>query len=364
MSCQLITPRDTRRAQSLLYEKDISPFAPWEISLPLFINDPRYVLLPSEKLRQEVYEDYCREVARNRRLGKTKPVGSGSGSSSAQQAANASGPGGGATSTTSGKKDPEREYKSLLRAEVKSTRAIWDDFRRAWRKDRRFFDFGKDDKQRERVFRDHLRELGERKRADAKRAEQDFFDLLKEHDEIKPDSDWLQVRSTSALYVGYVHALIIFSPHLQVKGSMTSDPRYDAVGSSSLRAELFQRHIKSLASQAESARTETPEEIAAKKARERKEKAQASLRERQQQVQGEKIRLERDVMKSKLGAGREDGEREFGSLLIQAVREHNVSHHPESRLPPRLTPSSFSCRPHGKNQYLCWKRIPVGNTQR
>lgn len=236
-----------------------------------------------------MYEDYCREVARNRRLGKNKPVKSASESS----------PGGPSSSSS---KDPERDYKSLLRAEVKSTRTLWDDFRRAWRKDRRFFDYGKDDKQRERVFRDHLRELGERKRADAKRAEQDFMDLLKEHDEIEPGSDWVQV-----------------------KRSMTSDPRYDAVGSSSLRAELFQRHVKSLGSQAESARTETPEEVAARKSRERKEKAQASLRERQQQVQGEKMRLERDVQKSKLGAGREDGEREFGSLLLQAVREHDVS---------------------------------------
>jgi len=129
-----------------LYEKDISPFAPWEISLPLFINDPRYVLLPSEKLRQEVYEDYCREVARNRRLGKSKPVGAASET----------------TTSSSTTKDPLKEYKALLRAEVKSTRTIWDDFRRSWKKDRRFFDFGKDDRQREKVFREHLRELGER----------------------------------------------------------------------------------------------------------------------------------------------------------------------------------------------------------
>ena len=110
----------------------------------------------------------------------------------------------------------------------------------------------------------------------------------------------------------------------QVKQSMTSDPRYDAVGSSSLRAELFQRHIKNLGTQAESSNSETPEQAAARKAKERKEKAQASLRDRQQQVQGEKMRLERDLQKSKYGAGKEDGEREFGSLLIQAIREHNV----------------------------------------
>jgi transcription elongation regulator 1 len=64
--------------------------------------------------------------------------------------------------TSSATKDPEKEYKSLLRAEVKSTRTSWDDFKRSWKKDRRFFDFGKDDRQREKTFREHLRELGER----------------------------------------------------------------------------------------------------------------------------------------------------------------------------------------------------------
>lgn len=60
------------------------------------------------------------------------------------------------------KKDPEKDYKDLLKSEVKSTRMLWDDFRRAWKKDRRFFAFGKDDRQREKAFRTYQRELGER----------------------------------------------------------------------------------------------------------------------------------------------------------------------------------------------------------
>lgn len=123
--------------KALLIEKDISPFAPWEQSLPFFINDPRYVLLSSMKDRREVYEEYCREVGRAKRLKKI--------------------------STAEEKKaEPEKEYKALLDKEVTSTRTRWDDFRKKWKKDRRFYAFGRDDHQREKVFKQHLRDLGER----------------------------------------------------------------------------------------------------------------------------------------------------------------------------------------------------------
>jgi hypothetical protein len=145
---------------------------------------------------------------------------------------------------------------------------------------------------------------------------------------------------------------------------MISDPRYDAVGSSSLRAELFQRHVKNLSVQADTSQTETPEQAAAKKARERKEKAQASLRERQQAVQGEKMRLERDLQRSKYGAGKEDGEREFGSLLLQAVREHNVGGHTDDYGSKLFLLIRVSLSRHlGTKQYRNWKRTSGGITR-
>ena len=124
----------------MLYEKDISPFAPWDQSLPLFINDPRYVLLSSIKDRREVFEEYCRDVGRARRLNK----------------------GSSAVKHEEKKVDPEREYKALMREEVTSTRTRWDDFRKKWKKDRRFYNYGRDDRDREKLFKTHLRELGER----------------------------------------------------------------------------------------------------------------------------------------------------------------------------------------------------------
>ena len=109
---------------------------PWDKSLPKFVSDPRYVLLPSVAARREAFDEYCKERARELRQ-------------------------------SSVKKDketaiPKDEYDRLLKDEVKSTRASWTDFRRAWKKDRRFYGWGRDDREREKRFREFLKDLGER----------------------------------------------------------------------------------------------------------------------------------------------------------------------------------------------------------
>ena len=219
-----------------------------------------------------MYEDYCRSVGRARRLGKT--------------------------SAKSAESDHEKEYKALMREQVTSTRTRWDDFRKQWKKDRRFYSFGRDDRDREKAFKVHLRELGERKRDDAQRAETDFRELLGEAD-IKPDSAW----ST-------------------VKKSLASDPRYDAVGSSSLREELYNTYVKTLAT---SSTLENPEEAAERKLKARQEKAAASLKERESRVKEEQDRTAQEMDKSRKGAGREEAQRLFGSLLVDQVRDHEVT---------------------------------------
>ena len=105
------------------------------MSLPLFVNDPRYVLLPSVSARKEAFDEYCRDRARELRQSKVKQE---------KQAAN-----------------PKEEFETLLREEVKSTRTSWTEWRRQWKKDRRFYGWGKDDREREKRFRDYLKELGE-----------------------------------------------------------------------------------------------------------------------------------------------------------------------------------------------------------
>ena len=91
------------------------------------------MLLPSVAARREAFDEYCRERARELRASRVKKE----------------------------KDDPKAEFEQLLTAEVKSTRTRWTDFRRQWKKDRRFYGWGRDDREREKRFREFLRELGE-----------------------------------------------------------------------------------------------------------------------------------------------------------------------------------------------------------
>lgn len=170
------------------------------------------------------------------------------------------------------------------------------------------------------------------KRAAALKAEEDFNTLLKESTNITSSSQW-----SSA------------------KRSISSDRRYDAVGSSSLREELFNNYVRGLSSTSNPAKSnseeqsindkeeaaarrlaerkadqsaqssESKEDAAARKLAERKAKSEASLREREAKVREERERVEREMHKSKVGAGREEAETLFTSLLVDSVRDPNVS---------------------------------------
>ena len=95
---------------------------------------------------------------------------------------------------------------------------------------------------------------------------------------------------------------------------MDRDPRYDAVGSSSLREELFNTFVKTLASTS----TSTPgpssskrEETEADKKRSDKERKERAVREREEQVRRERERVERDLGRSKNALSREENEAQF-----------------------------------------------------
>lgn len=133
--CYLSNLTPCVRSQGLLREKDINPLHPWDTSLPQFVSDPRYVLLPTVSARRETFDEYCRDRARELRASTVK-----------KERAVA---------------DPRAEFENLLNAEVKSTRSSWTDFRRAWKKDRRYYGWGRDDREREKRFREFIKDLGE-----------------------------------------------------------------------------------------------------------------------------------------------------------------------------------------------------------
>lgn len=122
--------------KALLREKDINPLHPWDTSLPLFIADPRYALVPSVSARRDVFDEYCRERSRELRAAKVAQAK---------------------------EEEPKAAFERLLREEVKSTRLTWSEWRKTWKKDRRFQNWGRDDREREKRFREYIRELGESK---------------------------------------------------------------------------------------------------------------------------------------------------------------------------------------------------------
>nr|GAT59404.1 predicted protein [Mycena chlorophos] len=266
--------------KTLLREKDINPLHPWDIALPKFVNDPRYVLLASVSARREAFDEYCRERSRELRQETVKKE----------------------------TLDPKEEFERFLQAEVKSTRTSWSDFRRTWKKDRRFYGWGRDDREREKKFKEWIRELGEKKRAAAQKAEADFFALLREHNAGQDGPAWKDV-----------------------KKGLVNDPRYDAVGSSSLREELFNTFLKGTTTTSQ-AQLSTPaasapvtEESYEDQQRRRKERAQQAVQERENKVRADMERVESDIGRTREVGQKEEGEVLFKTMLVDAVRDAQVT---------------------------------------
>lgn len=206
-----------------------------------------------------------------------------------------------------------------------STRAHWEDFRQKFKKDSRFREFGRDDREREKTFKSWLRELGEIKRADALKAEEKFVTMLKEKD-IPDETKWSEIKS-----------------------KFSADPRYNAVASSSQREEIFKKYMSTRPKPATEAqiRDSKAEEEDLKKAaaEERKAKQQASLREREEKVRKEKAALDRTAGRVRAEVGREESTREFKNLLIDAVRDHEARWNdvlPSLEKDPRFSSNNLS----------------------
>ncbi|GAA5880153.1 hypothetical protein JCM16303_001231 [Sporobolomyces ruberrimus] len=264
----------------LLEERDINPMAPFENELPKFVNDPRYHAVKSQRDRRDVFDEFCKEKIRERRVAKAKLAQSGI------------------------KIDPLEAYRALLASTVTSTRTHFSDFKKAHGKDSRFREFGKNEGEKEKEFKRYLRDLGEKKREAAEKAENEFKEMLSQDQEITHGSKWADVKKRHA-----------------------SDPRYAAVNSSSLREQLFTKHLSTLSSTSRSAPTVSttpPTKPTTTTKEDRAARAAASLREREERVRQEKSKSERNANQARGNLGKEEAEREFGQLLIDAVRDHKA----------------------------------------
>lgn len=106
-----------------------------------------------------------------------------------------------------------------------------------------------------------------------------------------------------------------------MKKNIANDPRYDAVGSSSLREELFTTFLKAqhqpsndspIASESlGTSHTERTDISAAEKRRVLKERKERAVREREEKVKAERSKVEAQIDRSRTGLNKEEGDREF-----------------------------------------------------
>lgn len=284
---KLSTEEATTLLKSILRDKDVNPMLPWESSVAIFSQDERYAALNSGTpiaLQHDIFEEYCKEVIKERK----------------EQAA-----------VPKAELSPLDAYRELLRVTVTSTRMTYTQFRQQVKKDRRFYSYGRDEKEREKMFRSYLKDLGEEKRNERKRAEEAFLLMLKE---------------------GHKSGLFQSPGSVKwadVKKQFQKDPRYDAVGSSTLREELFETFIKTFmiakdslemaSTSRDSERMEVAPEV------DRRQRREKAVREREERVRRVQAALEKQNALSRAGLNLEEAELTFKTLLIDHVREPNVS---------------------------------------
>jgi hypothetical protein len=111
---------------------------------------------------------------------------------------------------------------------------------------------------------------------------------------------------------------------VQVKRNLIKDPRYDALGSSTLREELFATFLKALSS-GTSPNVGTSEQSSfkedAKPKDDRKLRAERALRDREEQTRAERGKIERDIGRSKAALGSVESEEDLMSFYVDCVRD-------------------------------------------
>lgn len=309
--------------------QEINPMAPWDAELPKFVHRSEYAALSALRDRQDAFNEWCRERLRQKRE-QRKNGGQASGSAYAACTTGTSGTTKASSSSeTHNGTSAQEAFLALLAENVKSTRSRFDDFRKEFKKDRRFYGFGRDDKERERHFKNHLRELGEKKREAAAAAEERFRSLLDEIAGEVKRQDW-------ATWNQLEDQVLKQDVWTRVKkmGSMEKRKEYDAVGSSSRRAEIFVQWAQSPSSAAgqrkykvdhDAEPSEEMEQSSGKSGSHQQAEAlsrqEQALRNRQDAVQRQRFETDLANRKALAHSNREEAGIQYSQLLVDRVRD-------------------------------------------
>ena len=111
----------------------------------------------------------------------------------------------------------------------------------------------------------------------------------------------------------------------QVKKAISADPRYDAVGSSSLREELFNTFLNSPSTRTVPDPSDKPVEDTASvegvdETQKRKDRKAQAVKEREEKIKAERDRVQAYIEKSRVGLNKEEGELQFRCAIATWFR--------------------------------------------
>jgi hypothetical protein len=134
----------------------------------------------------------------------------------------------------------------------------------------------------------------------------DFFVLLRESGVAQQGAAWKEVNQLS------VCPTTILTLCTQVKKAISADPRYDAVGSSSLREELFDTFLTSQSNKTVTDPIDKPAFDTASiegvdGTQKRKDRKAQAVKEREEKIKAERDRVQANIEKSRVDLNKEEG---------------------------------------------------------
>ncbi|PSN75640.1 hypothetical protein BS50DRAFT_596500 [Corynespora cassiicola Philippines] len=232
--------------KELLDDLRINPYSPWDKLLEdgLLYDDERYKALPNMKARKECFDEWARERIQWLKEQKAK-----------QQ-----------------KVDPRIPYLAFLHR-FATPKLYWPEFRRKYKKEPEMKDMKLPDKEKEKLYREHVKRLGMR------------------HSDLSSD--------LSAMLKAQPLAALNRSTTLEtLPPTILTDVRFISLPSST-RDSLIESYISTLPSAPEGAAASAEEEAEMAKKRAERQRREQALAERERRVREEKRKHERELAYSK-----------------------------------------------------------------
>ncbi|KAF2654781.1 hypothetical protein K491DRAFT_758658 [Lophiostoma macrostomum CBS 122681] len=246
--------------KELLDDLGINPYTPWEKTLDsgTLYEDERYKALPNMKARKECFNEWARDKIQFLKEQKAKMP----------------------------RPDPKVEYLSLL-SRLATPNLYWPEFRRKFKKEPEMKDAKLSDKEKEKLYRDHIKRLG-----------------------MKPSE--LKSDLSALLKAQPLAALNRDSTLDTLPPSVSGDLRFISLPGAT-RDALVETYISTLPPAPEGAAKSAEEEAEVAKRRAERERREWALAERERRVREEKRKQEREMA---YGKGRlRDNEEELHRAL-------------------------------------------------